>query len=202
MRSVVSIRSFIFALLACISQLSGATEIQRGHILVANEALSDPNFDSSVVLIIGHSNIGTLGLILNRPLGDDSDFPVPEKYNRLFSQTPRHFGGPVEVSGLRVLVNSAFTLPNSIHVTDSVYFLDNPSAIDYLLEEPGAVEEARLFGGISSWIPGQLAAEISAGAWYVTDADSNLVFSDSNDMWERLITKIHAKWVNISRAED
>lgn len=195
-------RSFIFALLAWIAQLSSANEIQRGQILVANEALSDPNFDSSVVLIIGHNNIGTLGLILNRPLTDDSDLRVPEKYNRLFSQTPRYFGGPVPVSGLRLLVDSAFTLPNSIHVLDSIYFLDNPSAIDYLLDEPDAIENARLFLGISSWIPGQLAAEISAGAWYVADADSALVFSDSKTMWERLITRIHAKWVNISHNED
>ena len=202
MRSVVLTRSLIFALLTWIAQVSGANEIQRGQILVANEALSDPNFDSSVVLIIGHNNIGTLGLILNRPLTNDSDLRVPEKYNRLFSETPRHFGGPVPVSGLRLLVDSAFTLPNSIHVLDSIYFLDNPSAIDYLLDEPDAIENVRLFLGISSWIPGQLAAEISAGAWYVVDADSTLVFSDSKTMWERLITRIHAKWVNISRNED
>lgn len=202
MRRLATAQCLLIAMLACVALGSGAEEIERGKFLVANEGLSDPNFDSTVVLIIGHNNMGTLGLIINRPFDDVSYLPVPDKYAGLLSDASRHFGGPVQVSGLRALVESEFTLPNSIYVMDSLYFLDNPSAFDYLLDEPTAMREARLYRGISSWIPGQLAAEISAGAWYLTDGDSELVFSDSTDLWEQLITKIHAKWVNITQSND
>ena len=39
----------------------------RGHLLVASPGLLDPNFHRTVVLIVEHSDQGTLGLVLNRP---------------------------------------------------------------------------------------------------------------------------------------
>ena len=197
MRCVADMRMVMLAALFSVALCISATEIERGKFLVANEGLSDPNFDSTVVLIIGHSNMGTLGLIINRPFNDNTTVKVPEKYAQLLANTPQQFGGPVPVDGLRALVDSDFTLPNSIHVKDSLFFLDNPAAFDYLLEETEAMGNARLYHGISSWIPGQLDAEIRAGAWYVIPGDLNLVFTDTNGLWERLVTQIHAKWVNI-----
>ncbi|MEM7467389.1 MAG: YqgE/AlgH family protein [Pseudomonadota bacterium] len=170
-------------------------EIARGKLLVANEALQDPNFDSAVVLIVGHGNLGTLGLIINRPFEDPNQIELPADLVSLFKDSPRHFGGPVPSNGLIALVASDYTVPNAIHVHGNIYFLDNPQAFEYLLNELESPQPTRIYKGISSWIPGQLAAEIRAGAWYVLDPQPALVFGDSTKMWEALLTKIHAKWV-------
>ena len=38
-----------------------------GRLLVATPALTDPNFDRAVVLLLDHDEEGTLGVVLNRP---------------------------------------------------------------------------------------------------------------------------------------
>ncbi|SCE62329.1 YqgE/AlgH family protein, partial [Streptomyces sp. OspMP-M43] len=38
-----------------------------GRLLVAAPALTDPNFDRAVVLLLDHDEEGSLGVILNRP---------------------------------------------------------------------------------------------------------------------------------------
>ena len=40
-----------------------------GQLLVATPALRDPNFDRSVVLVLGHEQSGALGVVLNRATG-------------------------------------------------------------------------------------------------------------------------------------
>ncbi|MGR8948703.1 MAG: YqgE/AlgH family protein [Gammaproteobacteria bacterium] len=171
-----------------------ALNIERGALLVANEALGDPNFDSSVVLLIGHGSLGSLGLIINRPYPDQRTIEIPDTYQPLFANVPQHFGGPVPAHGLHALIVSEYTIPNAIHIKDELYFVDNPQAFDYLLEEQQSVKLARLYRGIASWIPGQLAAEIDAGAWYLMESKQGFVFSDNENLWEELLERIHGKW--------
>lgn len=192
MRVVTAIAAFMAAFILLMPSSVSAQaveEIAAGKILIANEALSDPNFDSAVVLIVGHGNLGTLGLILNRSLPDESDVPL-------------YFGGPVKVADMRALAASRFTIPGAIHVKGELYFLDNQPAFEYLLEDPHAIRSTRFYSGISSWIPGQLQAEVRAGAWYVRDSTEEIVFSDNKSLWEALITEIHAKWVKGSRGKN
>ena len=193
--------SLLMALVSALSETAlgvepGAVTLERGKLLVANEGLNDPNFDSSVVLIVGHGNLGTLGLIVNRRYPAAEAIDLPERYQDAFAHSPQYFGGPVPVDGLRALVLSEFTIPNAIHIKDQLYFLDNAKAFDYLREDPLPAHAMRVYRGIASWIPGQLAAEIRAGAWYVLDGRQNAVFSDDENLWEDLISSIHAQWVN------
>ena len=46
----------------------------RGQLLVAAPALSDPNFERTVVLVTEHTSDGAMGLVLNRPT--DTTVPV------------------------------------------------------------------------------------------------------------------------------
>ena len=199
--------SIIIALLLTPLSLPAAADdtITRGKILIANEALNDPNFDSAVVLIVGHSNLGTLGLVVNRPIKNRGT-PLPPQYRSMLEDDVLFFGGPVTVDGPRALAASRFTIPGAIHISGELYFLDNAQSFDYLLgdspetdalpERQNAIRSVRVYRGISSWIPGQLQAEINAGAWYVQDGSEDIVFSTSDSLWEDLVTNIHAKWVD------
>ena len=206
LRFLAALAALLF-LLPTSESAQASEEISRGKILIANEALNDPNFDSTVILIVGHGNLGTLGLIINRPLKydplqadlwkDDSGSPLPPRYRSVFSNDSIYFGGPVKVAGPRALAASRFTIPGAIHIQRELYFVDNQPAFEYLLEEnTRTIRFTRVYFGISSWIPGQLQAEVRAGAWYVQDSTEEMVFSDNESLWEELITKIHGKWVD------
>jgi putative transcriptional regulator len=65
----------------------------------------------------------------------------------------------------------------------------NAEAVDRIIEQ--TPNEARYFAGFVGWQPGELAAEIDAGYWYVADPDASLVFSkDTGTMWQELLERL------------
>lgn len=195
MRRAISLFVAIIAL-ASLPNVGSAESVKVGQVLVAHEGLNDANFYSSVVLIIGDGKLGTIGLVLNRSLAARPSVDLPSEYTQLLANRPLHFGGPVAIDQLRVLVSSQYTVPSAIAVADNLYFADNRTSLDYLLENQDSIENLRVFFGMASWLPGQLAAEISHGAWYVSDIEMADIFSDSEDLWQRMMTRIHAQWVH------
>jgi hypothetical protein len=66
-----------------------------GRLLVATPALTDPNFDRAVVLLLDHDAEGTLGVVLNRPTGVEVG-SVLESWGGLAGEPAVVFqGGPV-----------------------------------------------------------------------------------------------------------
>ena len=57
--------------------------LRAGTLLVATLDLEDPNFNRTVVLIIHYSEEdGTMGLVINRPLGDQVQLYSAEELQR------------------------------------------------------------------------------------------------------------------------
>ncbi len=48
-----------------------------------------------------------------------------------------------------------------------------------------------MFDGYSGWGPGQLDDEIRLGGWLITDASSDLIFYDADQLWEKVIREIN-----------
>ena len=42
-------------------------EYGKGYFLIANPVLPDPNFSRTVVLLCNHDDMGSFGLVINRP---------------------------------------------------------------------------------------------------------------------------------------
>lgn len=76
-----------------------------GRLLVATPALTDPNFDRAVVLLLDHDEEGTLGVVLNRPTQVEVS-AVLEPWAELAGPPPVVFqGGPVSLdSALAIAV--------------------------------------------------------------------------------------------------
>ena len=74
-----------------------------GSILLSHPTLVDPNFFKSILFISAHSDDqGTLGVILNRPLGKTLGELDISFQNKSFAQVPVFEGGPVETEKLIV----------------------------------------------------------------------------------------------------
>ena len=74
-----------------------------GSVLLSHPSLIDPNFNKSILFISAHSEEeGTLGVILNRPLGQTlGELDTSFQY-KSFSKVPVYEGGPVEKNKLIV----------------------------------------------------------------------------------------------------
>ena len=180
------------ALLASMPPAAAQTgTIPNGVFLIAKPSLVDPNFRRSVVLVTQAPNGTTVGFIINRP-GHRSlaqIMPDNEAFKR-FTE-PLHIGGPVDAEGLFAVFRAKEPPPGAIGVLGEVSFALEPALVEKLIHEPPA--RVRFFNGYAGWAPGQLAAEIDRGGWYVQNADADTVFrKDMGTLWEELIARMRA----------
>lgn len=174
----------------------------RGHLLVAEPTLEDPNFRRTVVYLIEHSEDGALGLVLNRP----GEVPVREAvpaWAPYVEDPDRIFvGGPVSPEGAICLarcrsegaVESLFEHapeadPTALFkpITGTIGAIDlhgDPS------DAPPGVTALRVFAGYAGWSGGQLEYELEAGGWYVLDARDDDVFTEHPErLWRDVLRR-------------
>jgi len=183
-----------------------------GKVLYASPSLSDPNFARSVVLLVQHTRMsdgdaaeaelwtpgggadgvpGALGLILNRGSGARvadvlaSAEDLNPKSVACGVDAELFHGGPCE--GPLMVLHGGVPDPDrdEMSVLEGVTFSSDRDAIRPVLA--GAVRPARFFAGYAGWGPGQLEAELEAGAWVVGTLDAEVLFDPAVDPWARLL---------------
>lgn len=163
--------------------------------------MEDPNFKRTVILLCEHTVEGSFGLVLNRPagvsLGEAAAEPLP------FDAALWH-GGPVETDTLHYVHPFGDRLETALPVLEGVFW---GGAFDELREaaERGDIDvsSVRFFVGYSGWGPGQLDAEVDAGAWIVLDGDRDLVFAPSDGaLWRELLRRLGGEYTLLSTFPD
>lgn len=157
----------------------------KGVFLVSKGEIEGGPFYQSVVLLLAHSDKGTLGLIVNRM----TEIPLSEALPGLARETSHelYFGGPVEMSGLLYLFRSDEPQEDADHVMENVYYSGDRELLEELMESDEKTDELHVFIGHSGWAPGQLDGELARGSWDVVRADAFTVFGkDPATMWDEL----------------
>jgi putative transcriptional regulator len=135
-----------------------------GMLLVASPQLSDPNFLRTVVYLLDHSDNGTLGFVINRPL----DVPLRELWGEVPAQLAdlrvAAEGGPVDRhKGL--LLHRCGDLKGAQPLSAGFAIGGEIEALAERFSSGTDGHGPRLFLGHSGWAPGQLLAELEEGAW-------------------------------------
>lgn len=151
--------------------LRNAASPRAGALLVAEPGLRDPNFAGTVVLLLNHSDDGSLGVVVNRSMDRPVADALPPWSGTTSPPDMLFRGGPVGVTsaiGLAVLPGDG---PEPVGVRRlvgafAVVDLDAPPEV----VRP-AVAGLRIFVGHAGWSAGQLDAEIDEGSWFVVDAE-------------------------------
>jgi putative transcriptional regulator len=166
------------------------TELQAGMLLVATPALMDPNFATTVVLLLDVDEDGALGVVLNRP----SMVPVADvlsDWRDVVAEPEVLFhGGPVSTEGALAvaLLRSEDDVPVGFReVTGQLGLLDLDTPVELL---DGSLEGLRIFAGYAGWGAEQLVAEIEEGSWYVVPGQARDVFRlDPSDLWREVLRR-------------
>ena len=168
-----------------------AEKTPNGVFLIAKPALVDPNFRRTVVLVTQAPNGTTVGFIINRPGRRSLAQILPD--NEVFKRftEPLYLGGPVDAAGLFAVFRAKEKPEGALSVLDGVSFALDPAVVEAVMHSPPA--QVRFFNGYAGWAPGQLAAELARGGWYVLNADADTVFrKDMDTLWEELIRRVRA----------
>ncbi len=201
-------RTLSLTLFACLSLSLGASaaspndfpdivrEPQRGIFLVASKSLNDPNFSRSVVLLTEHGNHGSIGLIINKSTTVSVVSALPEFDGLADPEAKIGFGGPIQISSVRLLVNTATEIASAERLLTDIYFVNSTTTLQLLLADNNTAD-INYYAGFSGWSPGQLDMEIARGDWHLMQADGETIFEQDTTTWLKLIEKLEGTWVLI-----
>ena len=159
-----------------------------GKFLIAMPAMGDPRFERSVVLICSHSDEGSMGLIVNKPMPDLA-------FSRLLDQigiahgdsVPSlsiQYGGPVEPGRGFVLHGDGWTsAAGTMKVPGGMAMTATQDVLEALARGTGPAQ-AFLALGYAGWGPGQLESELLRNDWLTADAATEVIFgADQGGKW-------------------
>lgn len=174
---------------------------RAGALLISEPFLPDDNFKRSVVLLCEHNDEGTIGFILNRPLGVTVTEAVED-----FPSFPSslYLGGPVENNTLHYLHRLGEEIPGSVEVLDGLFWGGNFEILKAKLGQ-GVIkeEDIRFFLGYSGWSPGQLDDELKEKSWIVSQAKSQYVFETETDLlWKTILQEMGGQYFIMSNFPD
>jgi putative transcriptional regulator len=180
--------AFAFALLLGLSGLAGAADISEPIILVAKPELRDKLYGSSVLVIAPLGDDQHVGFIVNRPTTTSLGTVFPEHGPSQKVVDPVYLGGPVGSQLIFAMVRRPDSPgANSLAVMPGLFVAFEAEIVDRIIESEA--DHARFMAGLVAWRPGELQAEIEAGAWYVLEPDPALVMREPEGLWEELVRR-------------
>jgi putative transcriptional regulator len=151
-------------------------------LLVAQGAVSDPNFGGSIVVVMNNIGPAPVGIIINRPMPLAVSRFFPKLKHLAQARDKVYFGGPVEFGDVWFLFRAKTAPATAIKVCDGVYVSWDGKLLLKLLHREKPLAGLRLFIGHAGWAPGQLQAEIAGGAWVPKRVDANSIFNPQPEL--------------------
>ncbi len=175
------------------------TKIARqGRILISEPFLSDTYFKRSVVLLTEHSEEGSVGFVLNKPV-DLSIQDVIEDFPHI--DTTISIGGPVNTNTVHYLHTMGDSIPNSVKVMDNLHWGGDFDLIKDMISlgkiKPGQI---RFFLGYAGWSANQLNDELTENAWLIAEMDSRTIMRSFHaELWKETLHRLGERykvWTN------
>jgi len=164
-----------------------AQDLDRPLLLVAAPDLQGL-YSRTALLVVPAAGGQHLGFIINRATDVKLATLFPDHAPSAKVGDPVYFGGPEMVGSIFAVVRRHPGVP-ALHLFGDLFVTGNGAAVDRIIEQ--TPNDARYFAGFVGWQAGELAKELDAGFWYVTEPDSELLFSDETGrMWEELLKRV------------
>ena len=140
---------------------------KKGCLLIEEQTiLNDMSFNRSVILLTEHSEDGSVGFILNKPLAYSINDLIPE----IDANFVIYNGGPVEQDNLYFLHNVPELIPDSIEISYGLYWGGNFETTKELINAGKlSKQNIRFFLGYSGWETNQLEEELNDNSWIILE---------------------------------
>jgi len=154
----------------------------KHHLLIAMPTMNDSWFGHSVCYICDHNDQGSMGLVINKPMGIQLSDVLSEL--EITPSQPVNFpimqGGPVSPEQGFVLYRGHELAVQNLNIDDDVYLTTSKDILANVAKGEGP-EEIRICLGYAGWEAGQLEQEILDNSWLTVAADPDLLFNTPID---------------------
>jgi putative transcriptional regulator len=167
----------------------------QNHLLIATPSMDDPFFSRTVTYICEHNENGTMGLVINQPIGmtlkqliaqtDEDALVLEEKANDIVLS-----GGPVSQERGFILHTTQSGWESSLSLTDDIMVTTSKDILGSLGNSNGP-KKALVALGYAGWSAGQLEEELQTNSWLTIEADLDLLFEvPIHKKWEAAVHKL------------
>ena len=173
------------------------TKPKQGSILISEPSLRDFYFRQSVVLLAEHNEVGTFGVIINKPIEARLKDIIKgfSGYN-----LPVYLGGPVKTDSI-FFIHTRADIDQSLPIMQGLYWGGDLDSVREMLKTkvmlPG---EIRFFVGYSGWSPNQLDRELKEKSWVLSQTTVNEVINlHPEKLWSNYLKNMgqdYAIWAN------
>jgi putative transcriptional regulator len=168
---------------------ASAQSPEKGKLLVATEAMQDPAFKETVVLLLHHDGNGSIDVDINRPTWLEPKDVEPEIGEIEGYDGNVWRGGSLAPTQLIFLVRNppagAFDAPP---ILNRIYASGNLEVLPELAAASGDDSGLRVYAGHSEWAAGQIEQEIAAGRWVVVEGTDERIFApEAAELWRRTL---------------
>ena len=171
----------------------------QGKILISEPFLCDCIFGRSVILLVDHTQEGTMGLVLNKPLPVCLN-DILEGFN-YHDNIPLYKGGPLGTDTLFYL-HTLEGIEDSLPISDGLYLNGDFDAVrEYMLQGNPIKGKIRFFLGYSGWGYKQLCRELEENTWLVSTESKDILMDEnaSAELWKNSLGKLGSKYELWSR---
>ena len=177
-------------------------KLKKGHLLIAEPSnFRDLSFNRSVILLADHTQTGSVGFIINKPLPYTIRDLVPE----IHANFKIYNGGPVEQDNLYFIHNIPELIPNSLEISNGIYWGgDFTTTRDLINEGKIHKDNIRFFLGYSGWDAEQLEREMSTNAWIVAanSYENKIIGKSPTHFWKEKILELGGDYLIWSNAPE
>ena len=167
----------------------------QGSLLISEPFLQDAYFQRSVVLLVEHTQEGSMGFVLNKK----TDLFVNTFFSELAGapEIPIYLGGPVSSNRLFFIHTLGdLIIPDAYKINEELYFDGDFNALlRYIQNGPSIEGKVRFFLGYSGWQKGQLKDEILSNSWVVSHlSDSNVLQAEGEEFWKHTLKSLGSQY--------
>lgn len=178
--------------------------LHKGHLLIAEPSIiGDVSFNRAVILLAEHTEKGSVGFIMNKPLKHSlADF-VPEAEECCDIKV--YNGGPVEQDNLYFIHIVPDLIPNSVEISNGIFWGgDFSKVIEQLQTGELQNKDIQFFLGYSGWDPEQLTCELEDNTWVVVENEygHNLLDKSITNIWREKIIELGGDYLIWSNAPE
>ncbi len=160
--------------------MSESPLILQNHFLIAMPSLVDYYFTQAVIYVCAHSQAGTMGIIINRPmlgihLGDMVAQMKIASADVKVNQQPVFLGGIVQPEQGFIVHSPSTMWQSTLVVSDAIGITFSQDILQAIAKGEGPKDNLIVLG-CSGWGAGQLEEEISHNYWITVRADPNIIF--------------------------
>ena len=176
---------------------------EKGQLLIAEPSIiGDVSFNRSVILLAEHTDSGSIGFILNKPL----EFSLKDLIPELEYDFNVYNGGPVEQDNLYFIHKAPELIPNSIEISQGIYWGGDFNTVCSLINKNKITsKDIRFFLGYSGWASKQLFNELNENSWIVIDNEYKNAIIEHNyntSFWKEKMIELGGDYVIWSNAPE